>query len=92
MTFETVGRQLDFVLLRIASVAAAYTRQIWGSVISRLAEEKKRAEISGLLSLEESQLRDMGISKDDVRSALMKPLDFNSGRYLEGIRRRNRLN
>ncbi len=87
MTFETFGRQVDFVLARVASLVAAYTNQAFDNYSARSIEGKKRNEISGLLKLSDGQLQDMGISRDDVRMALAKPLEFNSGRYLEGVRR-----
>ncbi len=90
MTFETLGRQVDFVLARVASLGAAYANQLLKNVVARSIEGKKRDEISGLLKLSDGQLQDMGISRDDVRMALAKPLEFNSGRYLEGVRRNNR--
>ena len=90
MTFETLGRQVDFVLAKAASLVVAYANQAVDNFAVRSIEGKKRDEISGLLKLSDGQLQDMGISRDDVRMALTKPLDFNSGRYLEGVRRNSR--
>jgi len=91
MTFETVGRHIDSGIVKAISAIIGFAYVIIQNVASRSVEQKKRDEISILLELQDSQLRDMGISRDDVRNVLMKPLDFKSGRYLENIRRNNRI-
>lgn len=53
----------------------------------KLIEERKREEIRALLKLDEVQLSDMGITRDDIHSALLQPLDESSGKRLNAARK-----
>ncbi|MEM9277937.1 MAG: DUF1127 domain-containing protein [Pseudomonadota bacterium] len=87
MNFEMLGREIESRMSSAVALSLEFAADVFTEVQTRLTEEKKREEINQLLSLEDSQLKDMGISRDDVRSALMRPLNTNSGKYLEKVRR-----
>lgn len=50
------------------------------------AERVARRELRKLLDMPEDHLRDLGVTRDDVRSALALPLSQSAGRSLEDVR------
>ena len=54
----------------------------------RIAEQSKRDKLLPLLNLDDRELSDMGITREDVTSALKLPTDQNAGKFLELVRKR----
>lgn len=54
-----------------------------------LAEYRKRLEIHSLLQMDDAVLKDLNISRDDIRHVLKLPLTVNAGRKLEMLRSKN---
>jgi uncharacterized protein YjiS (DUF1127 family) len=52
------------------------------NIAHRAAERRARKGLSRLLHAEEHLLRDMGITRDDVISALSQPADVEAGELL----------
>ncbi|MDJ0614877.1 MAG: DUF1127 domain-containing protein [Rhizobiaceae bacterium] len=87
---RSVLRDLEYGLIAGAAKFVEIAARFFVRLECNLVEEKKRDELRSLLKFEDHQLRDMGISRDDVKSALMQPLDVNSGHKMESARRSRR--
>ncbi len=88
LRMRTFVRGFEYGL--VAGLTAMFEKvaSFFAKLEHNLIEEKKRDEVRSLLWLDDHQLRDMGISRDDVKAALMQPLDKNSGRILTNARKR----
>ena len=91
MTFERLGKQMDFAIAKSGYFAFDFAKFAADKLLRKISEQKNRDQIIGLLKLEDTQLRDMGIERGDIEVALRKPLDVSSGRFLERVRRNNAL-
>ncbi|MEL6734404.1 MAG: DUF1127 domain-containing protein [Pseudomonadota bacterium] len=60
-------------------------------MVSSHAKRKERAQVSALLTMDERQLLDMGITRDDVRTALATSDTPSAALQITATRRRNRM-
>lgn len=87
LRMRNLVREFEYGLVVALSSGSEAVASFFSKVENNLEEEKNRDEVRMLLALEDHQLSDMGITRDDVRAALMQPLDKSSGRNLSAVRR-----
>jgi len=90
LSVRNIVREFEFVLVASLSTAIGVVSSFFSRLERNLVEEKKRDEIRLLLKLDDFQLRDIGICRDDVKAALMQPMDIKSGLNLSKARKRRR--
>ena len=56
--------------------------RILAAFLTRRAEKRSRREIAALLQYEDFRLRDMGLTRDQVRAALRQPPEVDAGELL----------
>lgn len=88
MAYQKTGTELEIRLASSITRPLGVAAHIMSSLRQRFAEERQRDEIRQLLQAEDWVLRDMGISRDDVKTAILLPLDQSAGKHLEAIRKR----
>ena len=88
---RNIVKEFEYGLIASLSAALETASLFLRKLERNLVEEKKRDEIRNLLKLDDHHLQDMGISRDDVRSALMQPMDRSSGTSLSVARRQRGL-
>jgi len=88
---RNVFKEFEYGLIASLSTALEGASLFLRKLERNLGEEKKRDEIRSLLKLDDHHLQDMGITRDDVRSALMQPMDRSSGTSLSIARRQRGL-
>jgi len=82
-----IVKEFEYGIVASLSAAVEFVSLFLRKLERNLVEEKKRNEVRTLLKLDDHQLRDMGITRDDVKAALMQPMDRNSGAALSVARR-----
>lgn len=89
MAYQNIGTGIESRFASAVSMLMKFLVSCRNTIAARIAEEKKRDEVRRLLSLEDWELRDMGVSSDDVKSALALPMRRSAGAYLEAVRKGN---
>ncbi|MEM8541315.1 MAG: DUF1127 domain-containing protein [Pseudomonadota bacterium] len=91
MTFEAFSREVESRFTSVMRFAIGITNSFYQAATERFVEEDNREQIRQLLTLDDDQLRDMGVSAQDVKSAISLPIGQSSGQFLEAVRRRNKV-